>query len=72
MNNLEKPTEDQIPFKCEICDKEFKSNNGLKKHFNVVHNLEGEHQCNICQKFFNIKSQLNWLLYFRTRTQKYP
>ena len=36
------------PSKCEICDKEFKSNNGLKKHFNMVHMLMKEHQCHIC------------------------
>ena len=25
------------PLKCEICDKEFKSNSGIKNHFNLVH-----------------------------------
>ena len=34
----------QKSFKCEICDKEFKSNNGLKNHFNIVHKLIKEHQ----------------------------
>ena len=48
----------KITFKCEICDKEFKNNNGLKKHFNVVHNFVKEHQCNICQKVYKIQSQL--------------
>ena len=45
-------------YKCEICDKEFKINNTLKKHFNIVHNFVKEHQCNICQKDFNFQSQL--------------
>ena len=50
--------QNQIPLKCEICDKEFKSKNGLKYHFNITHNFEKKHQCNICQKDFNIPSQL--------------
>ena len=45
-------------YKCEICDKEFKNINGLRKHFNIVHNFVKEHQCNICQKVFMIHSQL--------------
>ena len=50
MINLKKLTENhsyaenQIPFKREICDKEFKSNNCLQKHFNVDDNLEVEHR----------------------------
>ena len=44
--------------KCEICDKEFKNNQGLKKHFNIIHNLEKKHQCNICQKVFKFHSEL--------------
>ena len=43
---------------CEICDKEFKSNNGLKYHFNTFHKLMKEHQCNICQQKFKLQSQL--------------
>ena len=42
----------QNPLKCEICDKEFKSNSGLKNHFNLVHKLMKENQCKICQKGF--------------------
>ena len=45
--------------KCEICDKEFKSNGGLKKHFNIVHKLMKEHQCNICQSIFKLQCKLN-------------
>ena len=58
MSDLKKLEENQIPLKCEICDKEFKSNNGLKYHFNITHNLEKGHQCDICQKVFNIESQV--------------
>ena len=46
MNNLQKLRQDQIPIKCEICDKEFKTNHGMKNHFNITHNSENEHQCN--------------------------
>ena len=49
----------QNPPKCEICDKEFKSNNGSKNHFNIVHMLMKEHECNICQKVFKLQTQLN-------------
>ena len=31
--------------KCEICDNEFKTIKGLKNHFNNVHMLMKEHQC---------------------------
>ena len=45
-------------YKCESCEKEFKKNDSLKKHFNFVHNLVKEHQCNICQKLFKVFNQL--------------
>ena len=57
MADLNKSRQD--PLKCEICDKDFKSNNGLKNHFNIVHKLMKEHQCNICQKVFKLQTQLN-------------
>ena len=38
---------------------ELKNKKGLRGHFNIVHNLEKEHQCNICQKGFNFQSRLN-------------
>ena len=59
MDNSKKLVQDQIPHKCEICDKVFKNSSGLKYHFNIIHNLEKEHQCNICQKNFKLLSQLN-------------
>ena len=61
MDNLNEIRQDQILLKCEICDKEFKSRSGLNYHFKVTHNLEKEHQCNICQKVFHIT------LYLRSR-----
>ena len=47
-------------YKCEICEKEFKNNDDLKKHFNVVHNnlVKEHHQCNICQKVFRHHGKL--------------
>ena len=58
MKILKKLMKDQIKIKCEICDKEFKTKNGLKNHFNITHDLQKEHLCNICQKAFNILNQL--------------
>ena len=57
-NSNKSRQQNQILVKCEICDKEFKSHNGLKHHFNITHNLEKQYQCNICQKNFLVKSQL--------------
>ena len=48
----------QIPFKCEICDTEFKSNSSLRYHFNSTHKMVREHKCNICQSVFDLQSQL--------------
>ena len=58
MDNSKELGQEQIQLKCDICDKEFQSSNGLKYHFNTTHNLEKEYQCNICQKVFNIQNQL--------------
>ena len=59
MANLDDLRQQQInTLRCEICDKEFKSNNGLKNHFNIVHKLMKEPQCNICQKVFKLQTQL--------------
>ena len=58
MNNLKKLRQNQISLKCEICDKEFKSKNSLKNHFNITHNLEKKYECNICQKDFNVQTAL--------------
>ena len=69
---IELRQQQQIPLKCEICDEEFKSNSGLRKHFNIVHKLMKEHQCNICQKVFKLKmrkyfSQISTFLIRRKR-----
>ena len=50
--------QNQIPFKCEICDREFKNNNGLRCHFNGAHKMVRELKCNICQSVFNLQSKL--------------
>ena len=46
-------------YKCEICEKEFKKNDGLKTHINIVHLNLKEPRCYICQKVFKIQSELN-------------
>ena len=52
MNNLNELKQNanvhnEQDYKCEICDKEFENNDGLKKHVKVVHNFVDENQCNI-------------------------
>ena len=44
MGNIKEVRQDQIPLKCEICEKQFKKSNSLKTHFNITHNLEEEHE----------------------------
>ena len=59
MANLNKLRQNQQnSLKCEICDKEFKSNKGLKNHLKIVHKLMEKNQCNICQKDFKLHRQL--------------
>ena len=41
-----------------LWQREFRTKNGLKNHFNITHDLQKEHLCNICQKAFNILNQL--------------
>ena len=50
----------QVPLKCEICDEEYKSKQGLISHVNRVHkfSLIKEYQCNICQSRFDSQRQL--------------
>ena len=68
---MDNSKESQISLKCEICDKEFKTNNGLKNHFNLVHKLMKEHQCNICQKVFKLQSQLTLHMKIAHENKKY-
>ena len=53
--------QNQISFKCEICDKEFKNNKCLKNHFNIIHkNSEKKHQCNIWGNLEQIRTFLKY------------
>ena len=58
-NSNKSRQQNQILVKCEICDKEFRRNNGLKNHLNLVHKSMEEHPCNICQSVFKLQRQLN-------------
>ena len=51
--------QNQIPFKCEICFKEFRSNNGLHYHFNSAHGKKNDHKCDPCGKTFSTVQSLN-------------
>ena len=39
--------------KCEICDKEFKSNKDLKRHVNIVHEKKKLFHCEFCNHNFS-------------------
>ena len=51
--------ENIISHKCEICEKDFKSKIGLRKHFSVSHGEQKPRKCNVCQKKFLIQSYLS-------------
>ena len=40
----------QNPLKCEICEKDFKSNDVLRAHFNGVHNVIKEYHVIFAKK----------------------
>ena len=46
-------------FKCEICEKLFKTKVSLRNHFNYIHNISGKaHKCNVCTTSFQTLSSL--------------
>ena len=56
-NSTKSRQQQQNTLKCEICDKEFRRNNGLKNHLNLVHTSMEEHPCNTCLSVFNTVSE---------------
>ena len=42
LQELLKQQEEQNEFVCEICNKTYKTENGLKKHMETKHNKDGE------------------------------
>ena len=50
--------QNKISFKCEICEKEFKSKNSVRYHFTSAHMMVREHKFYICQSVFNLQSKL--------------
>ena len=46
-------------FKCEICEKVYKTKKYLGNHYNYHHNNSGNvHNCNVCTKSFQSKKTL--------------
>ena len=46
-------------FKCDICEKLFKTKNILKNHFNQHHNNSGKvYYCDVCTKSFQTQRAL--------------
>ena len=45
-------------FKCEICEKCFKTNHLKNQHLRTVHGEEKKFQCNVCSQIFGEKNKL--------------
>ena len=71
MDDLTNLSQQENSLKCQICDKEFQSNNGLKNHFNIVHKLMKEHQSNICRSVYKLQRQLNLHVKIAHENKKY-
>ena len=48
-----------VPFKCQICEKEFSSNFNLKGHFKSFHEKQKTFKCQICNREFGRNGSLN-------------
>jgi KRAB domain-containing zinc finger protein len=57
------------PFKCEVCDKGFKTHSNLTRHI-VVHKLVKDIVCTVCGKLFNSRPALK--SHFRVHTDEMP
>ena len=47
----------ELDFKCTVCVKMFKREDGLKRHMKLIHETDSELEfaCLICQKSFRLK-----------------
>ena len=46
-------------FTCEICEKDFSTNNYKEQHISTVHGEVKKFDCNVCNKTFGQKQELN-------------
>ena len=62
----------QPSFECEICEQKFQTIQTKRKHITIVHG-EVKHLCNVCNKIFRRKNQLNFHLknYHQEGQRKY-
>ena len=57
-------------FRCETCEKEYKSNQGLEEHIQSFH-LNTKFECGTCEKSFTIKKVLKeHHLHFNDKSEK--
>lgn len=61
----------QRPFKCELCDKTYKTNGHLKDHFDIQHLGIKKFKCSYCNKLFGRISTLKAHIRTHTGEKKY-
>ncbi|XP_061725619.1 oocyte zinc finger protein XlCOF6-like isoform X1 [Cydia pomonella] len=66
-----KEHEPKKSYPCDLCDKSFRSSNGLKSHM-MGHTGERPHVCQVCQKAFKHKSHLKFHLQIHNENRQYP
>nr|CAD7459319.1 unnamed protein product [Timema tahoe] len=60
----------QRKYKCDVCDKSFKTKNNLKSHL-LIHSKQRKYKCDVCNKSFKGTYDLNRHLLIHSEQRKY-